>query len=77
MNNITLVQLIELNRRSAGYAPDPSIQMPGADDKPKEVGLSRKPLGLTKEQIEFIKRKNITGRSAIIRVMEEVTPVGN
>lgn len=77
MNNITLIKLIELNRRAAGYAPDPSIEMPEAEDKPKEVGLSRSPLGLTKEQIEFIKRKNITGRSAIIRVVEEVTPVGN
>lgn len=77
MNNITLVQLIEMNRRAAGYAPDPSIQMPGADDKPKEVGLSRKPLGLTKEQIEFIKRQKIKGHSPTICVVEEVTPVGN
>lgn len=73
MNNITLIKLIELNRRAAGYAPDPSIQMPRADDKSKEVGLSRKPLGLTKEQIEFIKRRNITGHSPIICVVEEVT----
>lgn len=83
MNNITLTQLIELNRRASGYAPDPSIQMPGTGaDEAKQSGLSKEPLTLSKEQIDYIKRsldsnRSFMNRLAMYQMDKEVTPVGN
>lgn len=68
---MTPTQIIEWNRRRVGYAPDPSIEMPGADE-PKTGGLASEPLTLTSKQIECIK-SNI----GILYRADEVTQVGN
>lgn len=79
MNNMTPTQIIEWNRRRVGYAPDPSIEMPGADE-PKHGGLASEPLTLSKEQVDYIKRHwlgHLNKRMAILHPGEEVTPVAN